>query len=42
MFIQVYKGFIHSDNLAQETLEAMADTDELDDLYFKDGQCWCE
>ncbi|KAK7096681.1 hypothetical protein V1264_003757 [Littorina saxatilis] len=34
---QVYKGYIHTDDLPQETLEAMSDTDELDDLYFKDG-----
>ena len=35
--MQVYKGYIHSNNLASETLEAMEDTDTLEDVYFRDG-----
>ncbi|KAL8573382.1 hypothetical protein ACOMHN_032397 [Nucella lapillus] len=34
---QVYKGYLHVDNVPSDTLEAIEDTDLLDDVYFRDG-----
>ncbi|XP_076467700.1 putative aarF domain-containing protein kinase 2 [Babylonia areolata] len=34
---QVYKAYVHMNNLTAETLEAIDDSDTLDDIYFRDG-----